>query len=124
MPMLKPGGKIETMVFMKKLLLTLLGVLIALPTFAQDFSYSYEGQTITYTVISEGKTCSTKSGSYRPGNDVSGDLILPSHPKDGDTKYTLTSIGDDAFNRCSGLTAVSIPNSVTEIRDFTFCDCI
>ena len=55
MPMLKPGGKIETMVFMKKLLLTMLGVLIALPTFAQDFSYSYEGQTITYTVISEGK---------------------------------------------------------------------
>lgn len=36
---------------MKKLLLMMLGVLIALPAIALDFTYTYEGQTLTYTVI-------------------------------------------------------------------------
>ena len=41
-------------------------------------------------------------------------------------KYTLidpTSIGEDAFYKCSGLTSIDIPNSVTSIgyRAFRFC---
>lgn len=50
---------------MKKLLLIMLGVLIALPAMARDFTYEYEGQTLTYTVINEeAKTCKTKDGVY------------------------------------------------------------
>jgi hypothetical protein len=37
---------------------------------------------------------------------------------------TLTSIGDDAFFGCSGLTSVSIPSSVTSIGDYAFFYCI
>ena len=36
---------------MKKLLLTLLVAMLALPGFARDIEYSYEDQTLTYTVI-------------------------------------------------------------------------
>ncbi|MDE6754133.1 MAG: leucine-rich repeat domain-containing protein [Muribaculaceae bacterium] len=110
---------------MKKLLLTLLGALIGLPAFARDFTFTYEGQTITYTVIDENaKTCKTKERVMpEPDFSVSGDLILPSHPKDEDIEFTLTQISDDAFGNCSGLTSVSIPNSVTSIGNYAFYNC-
>ncbi len=34
-----------------------------------------------------------------------------------------TGIGEYTFCGCSGLTSVSIPNSVTSIGDYAFCDC-
>ena len=116
----------------QKLLLLLLGVLLALPALARDFKYTYEGQTITYTVIDEkAKTCKTKEGylryewdipEVRAGNpDITDDLKLPSNPKDGDVEYTLTSIGSYSFSRW--LTSVEIPNSVTSISDYAFYDC-
>jgi hypothetical protein len=35
----------------------------------------------------------------------------------------VTSIGNSAFEACSGLTAVSIPSSVTSIGDYAFSGC-
>lgn len=118
---------------MKKFLLTLLGVLIALPALAQDFTYTYEGQTLTYTVIDEdAKTCKTKEGyivEYHnryinvPGNKASGKLTIPSVAKDGDTEYSVTEIGFLAFPDCTGLTQVDIPNSVKSISGYAFYGC-
>ena len=36
---------------------------------------------------------------------------------------SVTSIGDDAFYRCTGLTSVTIPDSVTSIGEFAFYNC-
>ncbi|MDE6367789.1 MAG: leucine-rich repeat domain-containing protein, partial [Muribaculaceae bacterium] len=113
---------------MKKLLLLLLGVLIALPSVARDFTYEYEGQTITYTVIDEEtKTCMTKGAYYDNGmivpNTVSGDLVLPANPKDGNTVFTLVEIGSNTFQNCTELISIVIPNSVTSISYGAFYKC-
>ena len=110
---------------MKKILFMLLGALLSLPAMARDFTYEYEGTTLTYTVIDEdAKTCMTKAGeSDIPGNNVSGDLVIPSKVTDGEVMYTVTSLGEYAFNGCSGLTSVTIPESVTSIGNYAFEYC-
>ena len=111
---------------MKKNLLFVLGMLIALPGFARDIEYPYEGQTLTYTVIDEdAKTVQTKAGwgGIYPGNEVSGNLVIPSQIKDGDEIYYVTEIADISFTHCRNLTSVTIPESVTIIAGSAFYDC-
>lgn len=50
---------------MKKFLLSMLGVLLALPGIARDFTYEYKGQTLTYTVIDEDAKTSTPRWTSR-----------------------------------------------------------
>ena len=50
---------------------------------------------------------------YLNGEEVK-DLLIPN---------SVTSIGNNAFDGCSGLTSVSIPNSVTSIGRFAFSGC-
>ena len=116
---------------MKKILVFMLGVLLALPGIARDFTYEYEGQTLTYTVLDESKmTCMPKEGNYwapgklyTSGNYVSGDLVIPSIAKDGDVEFSVTRIGELAFCFNSDLTSVSIPSSVYKISAHAFYQC-
>ena len=113
---------------MKKILLTLFAAMLALPSLARDIEYPYEGQTLTYTVINEeAKTVRTKSGDYgssAAGNEVSGNLVIPSQITDGDEIYEVIEIGNYAFRNCSGLTSITIPGSLTSIGQQAFRNCI
>lgn len=42
---------------------------------------------------------------------------------DGVNEYPITKIGEYGFYSCSGLTSVTIPNSVTSISESAFADC-
>ena len=97
----------------------MLGVLIALPGIARDFTYTYEGQTLTYTVLDEDTNTSQVSGN----RSVSGNLIIPAVAKDGDVEYSVTSIGKRAFNGCSSLASVTFPESLTSIGSGAFYGC-
>ncbi|MGM9747615.1 MAG: leucine-rich repeat domain-containing protein [Candidatus Cryptobacteroides sp.] len=116
---------------MKKILVFMLGVLLALPGIARDFTYEYEGQKLTYTVLSESDmTCMPKEGDYwapgkeyTTGNYVFGDLVIPSIAKDGDVEFSVTRIGEYAFCNDADLTSVSIPSSVNKISRSAFCQC-
>ena len=105
---------------MKKFLLSLIGVLFAVPTFSRDFQYEYDWQTLTYTVLDE----DAKTVAVAAYNQVSGELVLPTKPKEDDKEYTLTNIGRYAFSNCSSLISVVIPNSVISIgnRAFQYCE--
>ncbi len=101
--------------------LALLGVtlLLTLSVFARDFEYTYEGQTITYTVIDENaKTCRTTKCV-----GASGDLIIPELANDGKNSYTVIIIGNETFKWSSRLTHVKIPDTVTVIGYYAFSSC-
>ena len=86
-----------------------------------------------YTFICTGfLTFYLNGNSYFPNNNAvvfdcyeskSGDLIIPSTISYNGTTYSVTSIGEWAFNRCSSLTSVAIPNSVTSIGQSAFYGC-
>ena len=56
-------------------------------------------------------------------NEYSGTVTIPSEVTYEGTTYSVTSIDDWAFSRCSDLTSVEIPNSVTSIDYSAFYGC-
>jgi len=79
---------------------------------------------IYYNLISKGKiaevTKNPNDGSY--SGSYSGKVVIPKTVTYKDVKYSVTSIGN-AFAYCSGLTSVTIPNSVTSIGNLAFGGC-
>lgn len=94
---------------------------------ATDFEYTYGGQTLKYTVISEyNKTCKTAemTSDFSAGNNVTGNLIIPETAEDKSGRiYKVVSIGEGSFLECVGLTSVTVPNTVTSIEESAFMRC-
>ena len=122
----------------KGLLILAVAVLAMLQTaWAYDFSAtSPSGHTLYYEIISG----TTNVGVVRPGtgstydNYVTGNVVIPATVTYGGTTYNVTELrsiydvssGYDygSFESCSGLTSVTIPNSVTSIGSSAFSGCI
>ena len=56
-------------------------------------------------------------------NAYMGDVVIPETVTNDGKTYRVTANGDNAFNYCSHLTTVSIPNSVTSIGIRAFSGC-
>ena len=82
-----------------------LAVLLSLPMQAEEV----EIDGINYELVAKIKeaTVIAKSSGY-----YSGDVVIPESVEREGTTYSVTSIGIAAFIECSGLTSVTIPNSV------------
>ena len=95
-----------------------LAVLLSLPMLAvkveiDGISYDLDAETKQATVTSLGRNFSE-----------SPELVIPESVEYKAAIYKVTSIGEHAFEGCSGLTSVSIPNSVTSIGNDAFYGCI
>ena len=96
-------------------------LLFALVLFMPSFSYDFEVDGIYYNKTGSNTVGVTYKSDYDSG--YSGDIIIPEQVDFNGTTYSITSIGGCAFSYCSGLTSITIPNSVTTIDDETFFDC-
>ena len=72
----------------------------------------------TYTV-NAGGTTATITGYTGAG----GDITIPDTMTDGTNKYTVTAIGDGAFQGITAITQVVIPETVTTIGEKAFYQC-
>ena len=92
---------------------------------ALSTSHNFEVGGIYYKFNGKGTVEVTFQGSssYDYADRYTGDVVIPSSVTYSGTTYSVTSIGDDAFYKCSGLTSVTIPNSVSSIGDGTFRNC-
>ncbi len=97
----------------KQFVLWALLLFCTIPTFAYDF----EVDGIYYDKL--GGDSVGVDGSVRS----EGDIIIPATVKYNSTTYRVTTIGDDAFQFCSDLIEITIPNSVTSIGDGAFDGC-
>ncbi len=60
---------------------------------------------------------------YNEANRPTGNIIIPQTVEIEGKTYTITSIANEAFYECSGLTSINIPNSVTSIGEYAFSRC-
>ena len=58
-----------------------------------------------------------------PSGKYSGNISIPESVDYNSVTYNVTNIGLSAFQECSGLTSVTIPNGVTSIGDYAFYKC-
>ena len=56
-------------------------------------------------------------------NRYSGTIVIPTNVTYNEKQYNVTSIGDGAFKYCTGLTSVTIPNSIDSIGYWAFKNC-
>ena len=76
-----------------------------------------DDQGLTYTLNNDGTA--TVSGCDRTVTSIK----IPSNVESNGQTYTVTSIGNYAFYRCSSLTSVDIPDGVTSIGNGAFEIC-
>ena len=103
------------------LLLTMLMSMVGLQAYADyDTSTKIEVDGLYYyldNVNNLAQVTSMPSGRY------TGNITIPSSFTYNTTNYSVTSIGMSAFNTCTNLASITIPNSVTSIGMNAFTSC-
>ena len=98
---------------MKKIIL--FSLLVFIPSLASAYDALIDG--IYYNLNFETKEAEVAKHRYV------GSIVIPSSVFYNEYDFTVASIGPSAFDNCSYLTSVTIPNSVTEIGSSAFSGC-
>lgn len=104
----------------KRTILSLLALASAINVFAGSNKFTYDG--IRYEIISEDDMTLAviEPGSY---SSYSGDIVIPASVTYNNQEYHVKGIKHDAFEDCSNLTSITIPQGVTYIDGGAFRSC-
>lgn len=113
--------------FSQSILLTMFLCMFGIRASAHDIELkNADGVTIYYDYInnrSELKVTYRGSSIDSYSNEYTGNVVIPSEVTIRNITYMVTSIGNGAFYNCTGLSSVTIPNSITGIEVFAFRGC-
>ena len=102
-------------------------VFLMILTSMTALAYNFKSDGLYYNILSEtDRTVEVTYYDYKNNsyyNDAYGDIEIPSKLIYDRKTYKVTSIGKYAFYNCSGLTSVTIGNSVTSIGNSAFSNC-
>ena len=87
--------------------------------FEVDGIFYFISSSVDKTVAVTHKEQSPYSNKYA----YTGHIIIPKNVTYNNTTYSVTIIGGHAFNGCTELTSIKIPNSVTRIGNYAFNGC-
>jgi hypothetical protein len=106
----------------KQLLLSMLALFTSFTAYAYEakidgiyYNFSENEATVTYQ--------NYDSNSNVHSSDYSGAIVIPESVTYNSKTYSVTSIGEYAFQFCYNLTSITIPNSVTSIGLGAFYEC-
>lgn len=105
---------------MKNYYLPVVLLLLALMMPVTASAYDFEVDGIYYNKNGTEATVTYKELKYLSYRDT---VIIPSTVTYLDTTYTVTAIGNNAFENCSTLRKVTIPNTVKDIQERAFMGC-
>ena len=83
------------------------------------FAYDICVGGVYYNLIQKAKQATVTNGD----NKYQGDITIPPTITVEGVEYSVTSIGDNAFEQCVQLTSLNIPNTVTSIGHSAFRYC-
>ena len=106
---------------MKKLFTIFL--LILLPLVASADSVEIDGICYSLSTVVNSQTSVVTYEATVTSNGYTGEIVIPESVTYNEVVYNVKAIGDNAFCYCSGLTSVTIPNSVTSIGYYAFREC-
>ena len=105
----------------KKLAMLMAGLWCCIAVNAHDF----QRNGIYYNILTTKSVEVTFKGSsyFEYSDEYAGKVEIPESVTYNGKTYSVTSIGQSAFFTCSGLTSITIPNSVKTIGEWAFRDC-
>lgn len=103
---------------MRKILFTLLLAFTGLSAGAQDLEYAYDDATMTAKVTYRMKQLGDGTWERIKGG-YHGDIVIPEKV----SGYTVTGIGELAFDQCDDIPSVQFPNTMKTIEERAFCGC-
>ena len=104
-------------------LLTLLMSMVSVKTFAYDIAVeNADGVTIYYNFINDAAT--ELEVTFHDYTKYKDKVVIPNEVTYMSRKCRVTRIGNNAFQDCTRMTSVTIPNSVTSIGNNAFRGCV
>ncbi len=106
---------------MKKFILTCFLTLFSVVTWAYDFTDNSTGSTIFYNIVNDcAEVTWGGTGAQKGTPEYTGAITVPATVTHSGTTYTVIGLGDDAFDTCTGLTSISLPNTITYMNIYAF----
>ena len=112
--------KHKTLSFLLSVLMSMAASVASANDFEVDgIYYSFlSNEDFTVAVTCKGDYAHAFSDEY------TGDVVIPETVMYDGKRYSVTSIGNNAFSYCTSLNSITIPNSVTDIGRSAFSYCI